>query len=241
MQPARRVAKQNVALACLETCRRIEHHRCRIRAFAVLNYLHPAALRPNGELLRRRRAERIRRGHHGLPAFRNIVRRKFAYGCGFTNAVNANYQQNRRPLVRGKFAVRPHFVRNYAPKFLPCFGAGFNALFAKAVPQRTYKPFGSIHAHVGDYHGFLKFFIEFVIHALPARKYRAKHAVSGLAQAFLQLFKKAHLLFHSSSLSVESGRHHLGDAPFFHCHAIKRVADFHTAFAVGYHNKLSIL
>ena len=196
MQAARRVAQEQVAVLRPEGSDRIEHHGGRIRPLAVLHDRHACALRPNGQLLCRGRAEGVRRSHHGLAPLGFIIRSHLADGSRFSYAVHAHDQDHGRLPFRKESLLRPHAFGKDARKRFPRFGPGLQLLLGNGFLQPFEKFFRCSHPHIGHDHRLFQFIVKRSVDPFIPREQACEHAAARSRKALLQFFKKALLFFH---------------------------------------------
>ena len=100
MQAAGRIDDQQVGLAGLRLLNAVEHHRRRVSALRVAHNRHLRAIRPDLQLIARRRAERICRRQHDAVARILEAHCQLADGRRLAHAVHADDQHHHRPFER---------------------------------------------------------------------------------------------------------------------------------------------
>ena len=99
MEPSGRVADNDVRAARLGRRDGVKDDRRRVCALVLPDDIHMCALRPDLELIRRRRAERVRRAEEYLLALTAALICDLADGRGLANAVDADHQHHGRPRI----------------------------------------------------------------------------------------------------------------------------------------------
>ena len=168
MQAARRVAEDDVHIARLRRRERIEQHRAGVRALDRADDLAARAVRPDLELVGRRRAERIRRAQQHALALALEAVGHLADGRGLAHAVHADDQHDarlRRQVERGVAHVQL-FNQNLAQRLLHIVAA-LDALLVHDVAQLFHRVVRDRRAEVSHNEAVLKLVIEFVVNGLP--------------------------------------------------------------------------
>ena len=110
VQTACRIHDDDIAAACLGRRDGVEHNSRRVCALAVANDVRTGTFSPDFELVRRSRAEGIRRRQHHLFALIDIAGRQLADRGRLADTVDADYQNDRRLAVRIQRLVVEHVV-----------------------------------------------------------------------------------------------------------------------------------
>ena len=96
MESARRVAEDDIDISRLRRGERVEQHRAGVRALNRADDLAVGAVCPNFKLIRRRRAERVRRAQQHALALALESVGDLADGRGLAHAVHADDQHDAR-------------------------------------------------------------------------------------------------------------------------------------------------
>ena len=206
MQPSGGIHDQQVHALGLGRLDGVKHHRCRIRAFRVLDDRNPCPFSPHGQLLCRRRAEGISRAQHDLPADGLEAQCQLADGCGFAHAVHADQQHHHRPLQRRPRDI--HLFHHDLLEHLPGFSGVLDLAGLHTVLQFIHDRLGGFQAAVGHEQDVLQLFVEVIVD-LPVLPDHVVdffgHVSPGFAQSFPQSREKAlFLLF--AHMNLETNR-----------------------------------
>ena len=104
MKSSRGVNYDNVAVSCLCGIYRVKNNSRRVCSLGVLYYINTGSVRPNLKLVDCRGTECVGRSQNDLFALGLVHRRQFAYGRGFTYAVDAYYKYD------GRYGYKPHIL-----------------------------------------------------------------------------------------------------------------------------------
>ena len=185
MKSARRVAENDVNTSRLRRGERVEQHRAGIRALDRADDLALGAVCPNFKLIRRRRAERVRRAQQYALALALQTVGDLADGRGLAHAVHADDQHDARlgrQVKRGVAHVQL-FNQNIAQRLLHIVAA-LDALLVHDVAQLFHRVVRDRCAEVGHNEAVLKLVIEFVVNGLPH---------DGVEPCLFDLCKNTHL------------------------------------------------
>ena len=155
------------------------------------------ALRPDLELVGRRRAERVRRGQHDLFALADITCRQLADRGGLADAVDADDQNDRRPARDIERLIVEHIVGQHLAQQVAQLGgrrglAQLCALFHLGNDLR-----GGRRAYIRKDERFLELLEEILVDLDERCKYaveRMAHRVRSFLKTLLDLIKKSHVL-----------------------------------------------
>ena len=197
VQTARRVHDDNIAAACLCRRNRVEYHSRRVCALAVTDDVRARALRPDFELVGRRRTEGIRRRQHDLFALADVTRRQLADGSGLADAVDADDQNDRRLARNVERLVVEHIVGQHLAQQVAQLGrcrglAQLGAFFHLGDDLR-----GGRRAHVGKNERFFQLLEKVGVDFDERREYaveRMAHRVRSFLESLLDFIKKSHVL-----------------------------------------------
>ena len=194
MQTARRVYDDNITAACLCRRDRVEYHSRRVRALAVTDDVRARALRPDFELVSRRRAEGIRRRQHDLLALADVTRRQLADGSGLADADDQNDRRLARNVERlvVEHIVGQHLAQQVAQLGGRCCLAQLGAFFHLGDDLR-----GGRRAHIGKNERFFQLLEKVGVDFDERREYaveRMAHRVRSFLESLLDLIKKSHVL-----------------------------------------------
>ena len=197
VQAACGIDDNDVAAARLRRRDRVKDDRRRVCALAVPDDVRTRALRPNLELVGRRRAERVRRGQHDLFALADIACRQLADRGGLADAVDAD-DQNDRWLARDverlivKHVVGQHLAQQVAQLGGRCCLAQLCTLFHLGDDLR-----GGRRAYIRKDERFLELLEKILVDLDERREHaveRMAHCVRSFLKALLDLIKKSHVL-----------------------------------------------
>ena len=193
MQTARRVAENHIHAARLRRRDRIEHDRRRVRAFALPDDVGMGALRPDLELIGRRRAERIARAEQDLFARLMELICDLADRRRLADAVHTDDQHDRRLCGQIQRAVaHVQHVAQHLTQRLARLRHGLDPPVAHHKAQPLHGLDRRVHAEIGEDQPFFEVIIKIVVQL--RRGEHAADRAGGLAQSLLYLFKKAHSL-----------------------------------------------
>ena len=185
MKSARRVAEDNIDISRLRRRERIKQHRAGVRALDRADDLAVGTVRPDLELIRRRRAERIRRTQQHALALALQAVGDLADGRGLAHAVHADDQHDarlRREVERGIAHVQL-FDEDLAQRLLDVVAA-LDALLVYDVAQLFHRVVRDRRAEVGQDQAVLQLVVEIVVNGLPH---------DGVEPCFFDLCKNTHL------------------------------------------------
>ena len=196
MQAAGGVDDDNVRAAGLRRLNGVEHHGGGIGSLLVFDDVHARALRPDGELVGRRGAERVRRREQNAVAFFLELGGKLADRRRLADAVNTDDEHDRRLRREQEHGVlHLEDAREDLHELLFHLRAGAQLLELDGLAQLRDGLGRRLHAGVGEDERLLKVLEKFLIPRLIGGKNAGQlgvHLRLGLGQALFDLIKKSH-------------------------------------------------
>ena len=170
----------------------VEHHGGGVRALSVLDDAAVRALGPDGELLRRRGAEGVRRRQQDVFALGGVSGRQLADGRGLAHAVHAHHQDDGGLRLQLQLeAADAQGVRQYLHQRGAHLVLPQERLIAHLFAQLRDGPGRRGRAGVRQYQRVLQLLIELLVLAGELGE-EAAHLPPGLLQALFYLVKKTH-------------------------------------------------
>ena len=168
MQAARRIAEHDVHISRLCRGERVEQHRAGIGTLAAAHDLHARAVCPNFELVRRRRAEGIRRAQQHALALLFVAVGELADARGLAHAVHADDEHDARRCgeVEARIADLELLFQNVAQRLLDVVAA-LNALFVYHLTQLLHGVRRDRRAEVCHDQALLQLVVEILVDGLP--------------------------------------------------------------------------
>ena len=163
MQTSGGVDEHHVGVSGLGGRQGVKYHSGRIGALALLDDLHPAALRPDGELLGGGSAEGIGSSKDNLLALLIQIMADLADGGGLAHAVYADEQHDGG--LGGKIKLQIAYGEHLGEDLLHAVAGTLSVLDAallRAPAQLVHRLHGGVHAHVGQDQRLLQLVIKLV-------------------------------------------------------------------------------
>ena len=162
------IPREGIVNSRLRRLQGVEQHRAGIGALAAAHDLHARTVCPNFELVRRRRAEGIRRAQQHALALLFVAVGELADARGLAHAVHADDEHDARRCgeVEARIADLELLFQNVAQRLLNVVAA-LNALFVYHLTQLLHGVRRDRRAEVCHDQALLQLVVEILIDGLP--------------------------------------------------------------------------